>query len=204
MEIKVLCQCGQKYKFDVEPNGGKMPFSVKCPICGVDGTGNADTVLAQTLQRSSVPVAAGAAPMRLHQPTAGPVDAPGIPVAPPIPVMPRMVGVQSPGKKAASESNMALGIAGALLGAIVGTAAMYGFFRLTGIRFPLLGIGIGCLTGLGARWLYRGTDSSLGMVSGAIALLSVVGTLFLMYGSFPLISIISVAVSVSVAYRISS
>jgi hypothetical protein len=32
----------------------------------------------------------------------------------------------------------------------------------------------------------------------------VVGTLYLMYGVFPIVSIISVAVSVSFAYRISS
>jgi len=31
-----------------------------------------------------------------------------------------------------------------------------------------------------------------------------VGTLYLMYGEFPIVSIISVVVSVSVAYRISS
>jgi len=65
-------------------------------------------------------------------------------------------------------------------------------------------VGIGVLTGLGAKLLGRGTDSTLGYISGAIALVSVVGTLFLMYGTFPVISIISVAVSVSMAYRISS
>jgi hypothetical protein len=35
-------------------------------------------------------------------------------------------------------------------------------------------------------------------------MLAVVGTLYLMYGTFPIISIISVVVSVSLAYRIAS
>lgn len=41
-------------------------------------------------------------------------------------------------------------------------------------------------------------------VSGAIALVAVVGTLYLMFGTFPMLNIISLAVSVSLAYRISS
>jgi len=81
---------------------------------------------------------------------------------------------------------------------------MYAFFEYAGFRFPLVGVGIGVLTGFGAKLLGRGTDSTLGYISGAIALVAVVGTLFLMYGTFPVISIISVAVSVSMAYRISS
>ena len=81
---------------------------------------------------------------------------------------------------------------------------MYGFFEFVGFRFPLLGVGIGVLTGLGARILGRGTDSTLGGISGGIALVSVVGTLYLMYGEFPIMSIISVVVSVSMAYKMAS
>jgi hypothetical protein len=102
------------------------------------------------------------------------------------------------------EFNLGMGILGAFLGAAVGVGAMYGFFEFAGFRFPLLGVGIGVLTGYGAKLLYKGTDNTLGIISGAIALIAVVGTLFLMYGTFPVISIISVAVSVSMAYRISS
>jgi hypothetical protein len=81
---------------------------------------------------------------------------------------------------------------------------MWAFYALAGFRFPLLGVGIGVLTGYGARLLFKGTDSTLGYISGGIALVAVVATLFLMYGTFPIISIISVAVSVSVAYRLAS
>jgi hypothetical protein len=101
-------------------------------------------------------------------------------------------------------SSIGRGIAGALLGAGLGVAAMFGFYTLAGFRFPLLGVGIGILTGFLAKLLNKGGDSTLGFVSSGIALTAVVATLFLMYGSFPMMSIISVVVSASMAYRIAA
>jgi hypothetical protein len=75
---------------------------------------------------------------------------------------------------------------------------------LAGFRFPLLGVGIGMLTGYGAKLLYKGTANMLGIISAVVAMVAVVGTLYLMYGEFPIVSIISVLVSVSLAYRIAS
>ena len=100
--------------------------------------------------------------------------------------------------------SMGRGILGALLGAGLGVGAMFAFYTFAGFRFPLLGVGIGILTGLFARISYKGTDATLGWISGGIALVAVVATLFLMYGSFPMLNIISAVVSVSVAYRIAS
>jgi hypothetical protein len=100
--------------------------------------------------------------------------------------------------------SMPKGILGAVLGAGIGVALMVAFYTFVGVRFPLLGVGIGVLTGYGARLLYKGTHSTLGFISGGIALTAVVTTLYLMYGEFPLLSIISVIVSVSVAYRLAS
>jgi hypothetical protein len=37
-EIKIFCNCGTKYKFDVEPINGRMPGPVQCPVCRTDGT----------------------------------------------------------------------------------------------------------------------------------------------------------------------
>ena len=104
----------------------------------------------------------------------------------------------------ASESGLGRGIAGALLGALVGAGVMYGFTLATGLRFPLLGIGIGLLTGYGAKWMFKGSDNTLGIISGIIAMVSVVGTLFAIYHDFPILNIISVVVSMSVAYRVAS
>jgi hypothetical protein len=81
--IKIECGCGQRYAFDVEPANGLMPYTVACPVCGVDGTGAANEVIAQTEQ----PVAVAAAPMRvqLHEALAAPavrVAQPAVHVAP--------------------------------------------------------------------------------------------------------------------------
>lgn len=100
--------------------------------------------------------------------------------------------------------NLGLGILGAIVGACIGVGVMYGFYELAGFRFPLLGVGIGVLTGFGAKLLYKGTENTLGIISGVIAMMAVVGTLYLMYGTFPILSILSVVVSVFLAYRIAS
>ena len=100
--------------------------------------------------------------------------------------------------------NITKGVLGALLGAGLGAGAMFAFYAFAGFRFPLLGVGIGVLTGFFAKMLFKGTDKTLGVISAGIALVSVVATLFLMYGAFPLMSVISVIVSASVAYRIAS
>ena len=47
MEIKITCGCGQKYIFTVDPEDGRMPVSVNCPVCGADGTKEANEILAQ-------------------------------------------------------------------------------------------------------------------------------------------------------------
>ena len=103
-----------------------------------------------------------------------------------------------------AEFNLGLGILGALLGACLGAGLMYGFYQVAGFRFPLLGVGIGLLTGYGAKFLYKGTANVLGIISALVATVAVVETLYLMYGQFPIISIISVVVSISLAYRIAS
>jgi len=47
MTIKVQCSCGTRYAFDVEPQGGVMPFKVTCPACQADGTEAANQIIAQ-------------------------------------------------------------------------------------------------------------------------------------------------------------
>ena len=71
-ELKVHCDCGQKYKFDVEPVNGQMPFTVACPICKRDGTAKANEMLQQM-----------AIFKPLDQAPASILSAPPPPVAPP-------------------------------------------------------------------------------------------------------------------------
>jgi hypothetical protein len=59
--IKIQCGCGQRYSFDVDTSGGSMPYPIACPICGTDGTGAANEVIAQHLPREET-VAVAAAP----------------------------------------------------------------------------------------------------------------------------------------------
>jgi hypothetical protein len=199
MEIKLLCDCGQKFKFDVEPVNGLMPFAINCPFCGIDGTAAANALLA--------PVAPAPPPMpgvlHISRPEAAPVSV--AEAAPAFATRPAPITAPArPLPKKTGEFNLGLGIVGALVGAGVGAGAMYAFYSWVGFRFPLLGIGIGALTGFGAKTLARGTENTLGIISGAIALVAVVATLYLMYGTFPILSIISVVVSASMAYRIAS
>jgi hypothetical protein len=57
--IKIECGCGQRYAFDVEPANGCMPYTVACPICGADGTGVANEVIAQSVQPVAVAAPGG-------------------------------------------------------------------------------------------------------------------------------------------------
>lgn len=54
VEVKIQCDCGTRYKFDVEPLHGRMPQKVDCPGCGVDGTPAANECLRQRLGASTV------------------------------------------------------------------------------------------------------------------------------------------------------
>ena len=70
--VKIQCECGQNYAFDVEPVNGRMPTMVSCPSCGADGTAAANDYIrgsgsatatgqVATIQPAPVP----AAPLRL-------------------------------------------------------------------------------------------------------------------------------------------
>lgn len=102
------------------------------------------------------------------------------------------------------EFNLPLGILGAAIGAGVGAGLMYVFFLWANFRFPLMGTGIGALSGLGARILYKGTDSMLGMISAAIALAATVATLHFMYGEMAGLFVLTMIASAFIAWRIAS
>ncbi|MBW8863430.1 MAG: hypothetical protein JF609_00615 [Verrucomicrobia bacterium] len=69
--VKVVCDCGQKYAFDVEPVNGRMPARVNCPACGTDGTHTANEHLARTLSTPPPPP-----PPRPVAPTLAPAPVP--------------------------------------------------------------------------------------------------------------------------------
>jgi len=47
--VKILCACGQKYSFQVQPRDGRMPAPIACPVCQRDGTADANRIIASLL-----------------------------------------------------------------------------------------------------------------------------------------------------------
>jgi hypothetical protein len=75
MEVKILCPCGAKYKFDVEPLNEKLPGPVKCPVCQADGTELGNQIVAEKLASAAPPqavAAAAPAPIRIGIPQTAP------------------------------------------------------------------------------------------------------------------------------------
>jgi len=56
MEVKIVCSCGQRYQFEVEPVDGRMPVEIACPKCGADGTARANEIIAESFPHPSTPV----------------------------------------------------------------------------------------------------------------------------------------------------
>jgi hypothetical protein len=54
--VKIFCDCGQKYAFDVQPLEGKMPAPISCPVCGRDGTNDANQFIAKILLGKTQPL----------------------------------------------------------------------------------------------------------------------------------------------------
>jgi hypothetical protein len=187
IEIKVQCECGQRYKFDVEPLNGEMPFAVNCPACGADGTPKANEILAQFPARPAARVTSS--PMRIAvapvaQPTAAPaagpvasaVPPPTAPRATPFPAQPPTAPVDSRPKPA---QQFLLGAVGAV---VFGTLAMIAWFlliKLTGYEIGFAAWGVGLLTGFGARLLGKAGSTALGLTAGTCAFLAIVGGQFL-------------------------
>jgi hypothetical protein len=216
MELKLRCHCGQKFKFDVEPQEGRMPFAVTCPICGTDGTDAANTVLDQFFPRSAAapvamnaaaPVALAVAPAAVARPASLRVTS--VPASPP-PVVsdndpPRFIQkTVLAAEKPLGQGNMLLGILGAFLGAAFGVGIVIGLAVLMGFGMSLLCILIGLLSGVGARLMYRGSDSTLGFFAAGITLVATAITLFLMFGFGAILSIMALFISVSTAWKIGS
>jgi hypothetical protein len=221
MDIKIVCDCGQKYIFEVDPDNGLMPASVNCPACGADGTQEANEILTQIFPgpfaESSAepametapppPAAAVGGPIRVNPPVRPAMAAnspPPLSASAPAPQPIRSMITAPVKAENAGEFSLGRGILGAVVGAGLGAGLMYGFFELAGFRFPLMGVGIGALAGYGARLLGRGTDTTLGVIAAGLALAANAGTLYLMFGDFVFVYVISLAVGAWFAYRIAS
>ncbi|HEV2694651.1 MAG TPA: hypothetical protein VG347_17280 [Verrucomicrobiae bacterium] len=240
MELKIDCDCGQRYKFDVEPVGGRMPVTVNCPSCQTDGTSTANARLAEHFQLAPPPkpvapalfapigstvttMAAMPSPAPVPVPPSAPPPPPPTPMgglrinhAPPPPPTAssapppatiaalRPLSTDKKAKVQTGEFSMVRGIIGGVIGSVVGCGLLYAFWLWAHFRFPLSSIAVGAAAGYGARWLARGTHTTMGIIVAAVAGLTVTGTFVLMYGGFAIFTIISIVICVSVAYRAAS
>ncbi|HMJ88574.1 MAG TPA: hypothetical protein VK530_02100 [Candidatus Acidoferrum sp.] len=211
MELKLQCHCGQKFKFDLEPVDGRVPFSVQCPTCGTDGTDAANTVLGQMFPQPII------TPAVLSIAAVSPGTTGGLRVShqastaaspPPmmLPTEPSRYIQKSAMPTAAPrlQGNIFLGALGAFLGAALGVGIVVGLAVAMGFALSLLVILIGLFSGAGARILYRGSDSSLGGVAAIITLIASSGTLFFLFGFTAIMSIMALMISVSTAWKIGS
>jgi len=80
--VKIECDCGQHYAFDVEPVNGRMPSGVTCPTCGADGTIAANDSIARHFT-ATVPIqpvikliTPAPAPIASVPPSSAPITAP--------------------------------------------------------------------------------------------------------------------------------
>jgi hypothetical protein len=181
MEIKVLCDCGQKFKFDVEPVNGQMPFAINCPVCNADATTAANAVIQEQLA-ASPPIAPAAGGLRIHRST--PPPAPSVatsssmadanPTPPAIGAM-RPFAVQAaanPPKK----TSFGMGLLGGFIGALAGSIIYLLIYKFTGLHFKLLAVGVGALAGWFADYLGKGDGSKeLGGITAVLVVAGVVG-----------------------------
>src|SRR6266404_1364700 len=211
LEIKVQCDCGQRYKFDVEPVDGRMPFTVNCPICGSSGTEKANEILQgmarQNLAALNVVSPAFAAvataapvltqtqkpppgPPRLrinatrHEPPAAETNVAVAPEPPaPRPMM-RPQPAQAPATKSipGKKPNFAMGLLGAVIGSVVGSLIYYLVFKSAGFQAQFLGVGAGLkLLAIGVGYLSGLGAELLGRKEGSKEL-GVIAAVFTLIG----------------------
>lgn len=186
IEVKVECACGQRFKFDVEPVNGLMPYTVNCPTCGADGTALANAVIQSKLPAQAPPPANVApepqAPARLRVHVAAPpaaVAAVSPPQPPDVPPSPGRVAAKpvpaASRTRSSGDSGFAKGVAGALVASLVGMISWFLLIKLTGYEIGIVAWGVGGLTGLGARLVGAESSQKLGVVAGLFALMAIIG-----------------------------
>lgn len=184
IELKVQCVCGQKFKFDVEPQNGQVPFPVACPHCGTDAADRANALLAQMPEYAAAQAAAPVAQPALRINRVAPETPP--PALPSASTQPRP-GI--PRRAAQSTGSEQYGTVGAIGGALFGLLLWYLMFRPAGGRFemfrgpdnvPAFILVIGLLSGI-AAWLFGGRrmEQTVGKAAAICTALIVLGGQFL-------------------------
>ena len=179
MELKIVCQCGQKFKFDVEPVGGQMPFTVNCPVCTADGTATANVRLAEFFAQQPPPPAPGAGGLHIKRlgPDSAPApEAPAVERAAPAASRPFRPALANAINHPAKKTSFGMGLLGGFIGAAVGVVIYFLIFKFTGLRIKLLAIGVGALAGWLAELFGKGEGSKeLGGITAVFVLAGIIG-----------------------------
>ena len=69
MNVKVQCQCGTRFEFEIEPVNERMPMPIHCPACNADATDLANAVIKEQLAAAAAPVVAPVATLRVSKST---------------------------------------------------------------------------------------------------------------------------------------
>jgi hypothetical protein len=192
MELKVVCNCGQKFKFDVEPVNGRMPFTVNCPVCNLDATSLANAAIDEKL--ASNPRSAGlemATPPDVIAPVSTGLRIAKAPVAPTPSAeqssssvsdsAPPPIGAIRPFAVAAAanpppKTSFGMGLLGGFIGALVGSILYLLIFKYTGLHLKWLAVGVGALAGWFADFLGKGDGSKeLGGITAVLVVAGIVG-----------------------------
>ena len=183
VEIKIHCDCGTKYKFEVEPLKGRMPQRVFCPGCGFEGTGEANQRLHEKLP-ATPPVATQAEPISKMPDAltrADIITASAVEVLPPAPLPGRPFADASPsarrieGSSNATRSRFLAGLTGAILTGTVGALAWFFLIKVTGYEIGFGAWGVGLLVGTGTRGLGREGSRGLAVAAAMCALAAIAG-----------------------------
>lgn len=187
MEIKIVCDCGQKFKFDAESVDGRMPWEVNCPVCGASGTDKANSVISQQHRdaRPSSDAPSAITPLDSGAASAKPrltIRRAEQPATPPPPVAPAMhhptSGAGSDAKPKIKpifgEPHMGKTVLGACIGSVIVLTLWVILFKATGVKWGIMAMGVGWSAGFFARWIGRSEGQSMALVTALIALVSII------------------------------
>jgi hypothetical protein len=204
IEVKVLCPCGTKFKFDTEPVNNLVPSQVFCPACGQDATDLANADLHQKLpvHVSAAPTAAPAATkarLRISShpstpaPSAATAPAPATATATEttsaqrLPVSPTEIPPTSgePARKISpavakhlepvGDRSIWFGVGGALVGGFIGMMIWFLLIKWTHYEIGWIAWGVGLLTGVGARVAGSRPSAALGVFTATCACVAIIG-----------------------------
>ena len=184
MHIRVECNCGQAYAFDVDPVNNLMPCGVACPDCGADGTELANQFIASAATAPPAPVPSPPPPapeLRINRPPPAfpaPPDVGG--PTPPVPPAPGFTRTYEPPTAPLRGTHVIhRGILGGVVGGGVSMACWYFLTMATEHEFGIAAWFLGVITGVSVKIFTRDGSPVLAYIAAVCAGVAILGGEFL-------------------------